>query len=124
VGGNSDRIWDGRGHFYAAAAEAMRCVLVDHARRKQSRKRGGDRSRVMFDAANIAVGDEEEVLAVHEALAGLAAVDPQAAELVKLRYFAGLSNREAALVVNVSVRTANRLWKYAQAWLRHAIGGV
>jgi RNA polymerase sigma factor (TIGR02999 family) len=122
VGGNADRHWGGRGHFFAAAAEAMRCVLVDHARRKRSRKRGGYRSRVIFDGSNIASAGEDEVLAVHEALDGLAALDPQAAELVKLRYFAGLTIREAAQVLDISVRSANRLWKYAQAWLRRAIG--
>src|SRR5262249_42026022 len=86
------RHWKSRGHFFAAAAEAMRHILVDGARRKRSRKRGGDRARVEFDVANLTAGeDSEEVLAVDEALAGLAAADAQAAELVKLRYFAGLS---------------------------------
>src|SRR5690242_16436672 len=86
------RPWAGRGHFFAAAAEAMRRLLVDRARRTQSRKRGGDRARVEYDEANLAAPEAaDELLAVDEALDGLAAVDGQAAELVKLRYFAGLS---------------------------------
>jgi RNA polymerase sigma factor (TIGR02999 family) len=118
------RHWNGRGHFFAAAAEAMRHLLVDRARRKRSRKRGGDRARVAFDEAQFAAAkDADEVLAVHEALAGLAAVDAQAAELVKLRYFAGLSIPEAAEVLNLSPRSADRLWAYARAWLRRAIAG-
>jgi RNA polymerase sigma factor (TIGR02999 family) len=116
--------WKSRGHFFAAAAEAMRHILVDRARRKRSRKRGGDRARVAFDEANLAAAeDSDEVLAVDEALAGLAAADPQAAELVKLRYFAGLSIPEAAQTLNISPRSADRLWAYARAWLRRAIAG-
>ena len=118
------RQWNGRGHFFAAAAEAMRHILVDRARRKRSRKRGGDRARVAFDEARLATPeDAEEVLAVHEALAGLAAADAQAAELVKLRYFAGLSIPEAAEALNISPRSADRLWAYARAWLRRAVAG-
>jgi RNA polymerase sigma factor (TIGR02999 family) len=119
------RHWNGRDHFFAAAAEAMRHLLVDRARRKRSRKRGGDRARVAFDEESLAAPEHaEEVLAVHEALAGLAAADAQAAELVKLRYFAGLSIPEAAEVLNLSPRSADRLWAYARAWLRRAIGGA
>jgi RNA polymerase sigma factor (TIGR02999 family) len=118
------RPWKGRGHFFAAAAEAMRHILVDRARRKRTRKRGGDRARVAFDETNLAAArDAEEVLAVDEALAGLAAADAQAAELVKLRYFAGLSIPEAAEALNLSPRSADRLWAYARAWLRRAVGG-
>jgi len=118
------RQWRSRGHFFAAAAEAMRHILVDRARRKRSLKRGGDRGRVEFDDANLAAAqDSEEVLAVSEALAGLAAADAQAAELVKLRYFAGVSIAEAAEVLNISPRSADRLWAYARAWLRRAIEG-
>ena len=102
----------------------MRHVLVDRARRKRSRKRGGDRARVDLDEINLAaVEDSEEVLAVDEALAGLAAANAQAAELVKLRYFAGLSIPEAAEALNMSPRSADRLWAYARAWLRRAIAG-
>src|SRR2546421_1305773 len=116
------RQWKSRGHFFAAAAEAMRRILVDRARRKSSLKRGGDRFREQFDEANLAAAeDSEEVLAVSEALAGLAAQDAQAAELVKLRYFAGLSITEAAEVLNLAPRSADRLWAYARAWLRRAI---
>jgi len=118
------RQWRSRGHFLAAAAEAMRHILVDRARRKRSLKRGGDRGRVEFADANLAAAqDSEEVLAVSEALAGLAAADAQAAELVKLRYFAGVSIAEAAEVLNISPRSADRLWVYARAWLRRAIEG-
>ena len=123
VGGDSDQHWNSRGHFFAAAAEAMRHILVDSARRKRSRKRGGDRDRVAFDVGYCAdTQNAEEVQAVSEALAGLAATDAQAAELVKLRYFAGLSIPETAEVLNISPRTADRLWAYARAWLRRAIG--
>jgi RNA polymerase sigma factor (TIGR02999 family) len=118
------RHWNSRSHFFAACAEAMRHILVDRARRKRTRKRGGDRPRVELDAANLAAAeDPEEVLAVDEALAGLAAADAQAAELVKLRYFAGLSIPAAAEALNISPRSADRLWAYARAWLRRAIAG-
>jgi RNA polymerase sigma factor (TIGR02999 family) len=124
VDGEKARHWNSRGHFFAAAAEAMRHILVDRARRMRSRKRGGDRVRVALDKANLAAAeDAEEVLAVDEALTGLVAADAQAAELVKLRYFAGLSLREAAETLNMSPRSADRLWAYARAWLRRAIGG-
>ena len=103
----------------------MRHILVDRARQKHSRKRGGERIRVELDEANLAaVEDSEEVLAVDEALAGLAAADAQAADLVKLRYFAGLSIPEAAHALNISPRSADRLWAYARAWLRRAIDGA
>lgn len=123
VDAEKSRQWRSRGHFFAAAAEAMRHILVDSARRKRSRKRGGGRSRVALDEANLADAENaEEVLAVDEALAGLAATDAQAAELVKLRYFAGLTIPEAAELLNISPRSADRLWAYARAWLRRAIG--
>jgi RNA polymerase sigma factor (TIGR02999 family) len=114
--------WNGRRHFFAAAAEAMRRILVDRARRKHSRKHGGGRLRADLEEAKLAAPQEsEEVLAVDEALEGLMAADPQAGELVKLRYFAGLSIPEAAQILNISSRTADRLWAYARAWLRRAI---
>jgi RNA polymerase sigma factor (TIGR02999 family) len=116
--------WKSRRHFFAAAAEAMRRILVDRARRKGSRKRGGERNRVAFDEANFAAPeDSDEVLAVNEALAGLAAKDAQAAELVKLRYFAGFTIPEAAEALNLAPRSADRLWIYARAWLRRVIAG-
>jgi RNA polymerase sigma factor (sigma-70 family) len=117
------RHWKNSRHFFAAAAEAMRHILVDRARSKRSQKRGGDRTRLEFDEAHFAAGqDPHEVLAVDEAMAGLARADPQAAELVKLRYFAGLSIPEAAKSLGISARSADRLWTYARAWLRRAIG--
>jgi RNA polymerase sigma factor (TIGR02999 family) len=117
------RTWKSRGQFFAAAAQAMRHLLVDRARRKRRRKHGGDRARVEFDESRLAAAqDAEEVLAVDEALAGLAAVDAQAAELVKLRYFAGLSIAEAAEALDLSPRSADHLWAYARAWLRRAMG--
>jgi RNA polymerase sigma factor (TIGR02999 family) len=116
------RPWKGRSHFFAAAAEAMRHILVDQARRKRSRKHGGDRVRVALDEASLATAeDSDEVLAVDEALVKLAAVDAQAAELVKLRYFAGLSIPEAAKALDLSARSADRLWAYARAWLQREI---
>ena len=124
VGPGDDTRWENRGHFFAAAAEAMRRILVDEARRKHSLKRGGDHARAELDLAEIAVeGPADELLAVDEALVGLAAADPQAAELVKVRYFAGLSVPEAAAALNLSLRSTERLWVYARAWLRRAIEG-
>ena len=125
VAADKGREWAGRTHFFAAAAEAMRRILVDHARHKKSQKRGGDRARAEFREDALAAPEgADEVLAVDEALAGLAAADPQAAELVKLRYFAGLSIDQAAQTLNISPRSADRLWAYARAWLQRAVGGV
>jgi RNA polymerase sigma factor (TIGR02999 family) len=124
VGGDRETHWDSRGHFFAAAAEAMRRILVESARRRNTLKRGGDRGLAHLDLANLASPDRpDELLAVHEALAALAAADPQAAELVKLRYFVGLPVPEAAKALNLSTRSAERLWVYARAWLRRAIEG-
>ena len=104
-----DQQFDGRGHFFAAAAEAMRRILVESARRKKSLKRGGDRDRADFDLADLADAEQpDEVLAIDEALADLAMADPQAAELVKLRYFVGLSVPAAAATMNISPRSAER----------------
>lgn len=122
VGPEDQPRWDHRGHFFAAAAEAMRRVLIDAARQREALKRGGDRGREELDLALLTAANRpEELLAVDEALTGLEAVDPRAAELVKLRYFAGLTVEEAAQVLNVSTRSAERLWTYARAWLRRAI---
>jgi RNA polymerase sigma factor (TIGR02999 family) len=116
------RQWNGRTHFFAAAAEAMRRILVDRAREKKSLKRGGARSRIEFREEVLAAPQDcEEILAVHEALDGLAAADPQAAQLVKLRYFAGLSIDETAELLNISPRSADRLWSFARAWLQRAV---
>jgi RNA polymerase sigma factor (sigma-70 family) len=110
--------WDGRAHFFAAAAEAMRRILVELARRKGRLKRGGNASRVEFDDLEISLeGTSDDVLALDEALARLAAKHPEKAELVKLRYFAGLTGDETAAVLGISPATADRYWTYARAWL-------
>jgi RNA polymerase sigma factor (TIGR02999 family) len=121
--GNAEEIrWDSRGHFFAAAAEAMRRILVDEARRKRSRKRGGDQRRIEMDLSGIALPEKTpDLLELDEALTRLAAVDAAAADLVKLRYFSGLSITETAQALGISPRTANRLWTYARAWLHEAI---
>ena len=124
VGSLDEHRWDHRGHFFAAAAEAMRRILVEGARRKGSLKHGGGRGRADLDAAHLPAPERpDELLAVDEALADLARADPQAAELVKLRYFVGLSVADAAKVLNVSTRSAERLWTFARAWLRRRIEG-
>jgi RNA polymerase sigma factor (TIGR02999 family) len=116
--------WNSRGHFFAAAAEAMRRILVENARRKQSKKRGGDRVRLDLEQLAVATSDRPDgVLDIDAALAGLASADPQAAELVKLRYFAGLSIPQAAEVLGVSARSADFLWAYARAWLLRSLTG-
>ena len=110
--------WDSRGHFFAAAAESMRRILVDGARRRQSLKHGGGRERQQLDDLAIAGPEpDEKVLAVSEAMEQLSAVDKTAAELVKLRYFAGLTGEDAASALGLSERSADRLWVYARAWL-------
>lgn len=110
--------WDGRGHFFAAAAEAMRRILVESARRKMRLKRGGDLDRVSFDGLDVAsAAGDEQLLAVNESLDRLAAHDPEAAELIKLRFFVGMPNIEAAALLKIPERTAKRRWAYARAWL-------
>ena len=117
--------WDNRRHFFAAAAEAMRRILVEKARRKQSAKRGGDMARQDLDALEIALPEiPEDVLALDEALNKLAATDKTAAELVHLRFFAGLPLAEAARHLGVSPRTVDRLWAYARAWLHQELQGT
>lgn len=114
--------WSGRAHFFAAAAEAMRRILVDHARRRAALKRGGDWQREELHESRISSPAEaEELLSVHEALDQLAAVDREAAELVKLRFFVGLPVREAAELLGMSERTADHVWAFARAWLRKSI---
>jgi RNA polymerase sigma factor (TIGR02999 family) len=111
--------WNSRGHFFAAAAEAMRRILVEQARRKQADKRGGQRHRVALDAVDVAdASPADDLVALDEALTRLAAEDPQAARLIQLRYFAGLSLAEAAAVVGVSRATAYEHWAYARVRLR------
>jgi RNA polymerase sigma factor (TIGR02999 family) len=110
--------WDSRGHFFAAAAEAMRRILVDQARRHASLKHGGGRSREPLHESTIAAPEiPGDILAVHEALTKLSAHDLQAAELVKLRFFTGLTIQQSAEILGISPRTANDLWAYARAWL-------
>jgi RNA polymerase sigma factor (TIGR02999 family) len=110
--------WDGRWHFFAAAAEAMRRILVENARRRQRHKRGGDRRRVDLDRVELAVdGTPDRLLALDEALTNLAEKHPEKAQLVKLRYFGGLTNEEAAQAIGVSTSTADRHWAFARAWL-------
>jgi RNA polymerase sigma factor (TIGR02999 family) len=119
-----ERHWDGRRHFFAAAAEAMRRILVESARRKASHKRGGGLARAHLDELQIPAPQlSEDVLDLDRALTKLAAVDKLAAEVVQLRYFAGLSLPEAAKILAISPRTAGRLWSYARAWLRQEIEG-
>jgi RNA polymerase sigma factor (TIGR02999 family) len=116
--------WNSRGHFFAAAAEAMRRILVDNARRKQAEKRGND--PVRHDLQKIEIVAEEvpeDLVALDEALIALSAIDKAAADLVHLRYFAGLSIPDAAQALGISPRTAARLWAYARAWLRQKIEG-
>jgi RNA polymerase sigma factor (TIGR02999 family) len=116
--------WDNRGHFFAAAAEAMRRILVENARRRRSLKRGRELVRQKLDEALLAAPEpREDLVALDEALNKLAAADPTAAQLVQLRYFAGLAIPEAAKVLGVSPRTADRLWAYGRAWLHQEIEG-
>ena len=110
--------WDSRAHFFAAAAQAMRRILIDQARRKQSLKRGGDLARATWDESKVgAVATPEEILAVDEALTKLSQEDPDLAKLVNLRYFAGMTVRESAAALGVSPSTIDRQWACARAWL-------
>ena len=116
--------WDGRGHFFAAAAEAMRRILVESARRKKAEKHGGGLHR--HDAAELAIAapePAEDLVALDEAITRFAEVEPQKAELVKLRYFAGLTIEEAADALGISPATAKRHWTYSRAWLYQAVSG-
>jgi RNA polymerase sigma factor (TIGR02999 family) len=114
--------WEGRGHFFAAAAEAMRRILVDAARRKRTHKRGGHRRRVDLPDVPAQPDDaDDQLLALDEALTRLAAEDPVAARVVELRHFAGLSIEDAAATLGLSRATAYRHWTYARAWLRDAV---
>ena len=123
VGGDQPQNWDGRGHFFAAAAEAMRRILVESARRKRAGKRGGDLGRAELPADLPAPERDFDLLAVNEALDLFAREEPQTAELVKLHFFAGLTLEEAAAVLGISPRTAYRNWGYARAWLYQRLGG-
>jgi RNA polymerase sigma factor (TIGR02999 family) len=114
--------WANRRHFFAAAAETMRRILIERARRQQVLAKGGYAEREDdFESSLVAPAHSDELLAVHEALDGLAKEDPAAAELVKLRYFIGLTMPEAAEAIGLPLRNAERLWTFARAWLRHAL---
>jgi RNA polymerase sigma factor (TIGR02999 family) len=117
--------WEGRSHFFAAAAEAMRRILVEAARRKKGAKHGGSWRRVNLDIADLPAGlPEDKLLGLHEALARFEVQEPLHAKLVKLRYFAGLSIKEAAEALGVSTATADRYWAYARAWLQREMTTV
>lgn len=119
VGADQNQSWDSRGHFFAAAAEAMRRILVELARKKARTRHGGGLRREDLAEAEVAdSADDEQILLLDEALTRLAAARPQAADLVKLRFFSGLTVEEAAAMLNLSERTARRLWLFARAWLR------
>ena len=125
ISGDDERTWQGRQHFFAAAAEAMRRILVDRARRRQAAKRGGGAEPMDADELDLPVpAADDQLLAVNEALAKFATVDARKAELVKLRYFVGLTFEEAAGVLGIAVPTAKQWWAYARAWLRVEIAGA
>jgi RNA polymerase sigma factor (TIGR02999 family) len=124
VGAEAEQQWESRGHFFAAAAEAMRRILVENARRKASLKRGEGRERVDLDGIEIVDRSQsDDLVALDDALSLLAREDSQTAELVKLRYFAGMSNKQAAEVLGISPRTADFRWAFARAWLLDKIEG-
>jgi RNA polymerase sigma factor (TIGR02999 family) len=122
---DEQRKWNDRTHFFAAAAEAMRRILVDNARRKRAERHGGGRERVeMPEIASAVAQNDDQILAVNEALEEFAAQDQQKADLVKLRYFVGMTIEEAAEALGISAPTAKRYWAYARAWLAEEIGGA
>jgi len=116
--GSEQKAWKNRAHFFAAAAEAMRRILIDNARRKHAAKRAAGAVRLDLDQVDVAVqADEESLLSINEALEKLSVQDPQSAELVKLRFFVGLNYEEAAQALGISERSAKRCWTFARAWL-------
>src|SRR5438874_3683454 len=125
IGTEQEQQWNSRGPFFAAAAEAMRRSLIDNARRKQRRKRGGGRVRRDLDVVDVAAPESpDDLVALDEALNKLAATDNAAAEVVQLRFFAGLPIPEVAELLGISPRTADRLWAYARAWLHQRSRGL
>ena len=127
VAGQNEPRWESRAHFFAAAAEAMRQILIDAARRKRAARHGGEHQRIEMDDSLLqlarSAGDADDLLALDEALTRFEAEDATRAKLVKLRFFAGLSIEEAAAAMGISRATAARHWEYARAWLRDAMGG-
>jgi RNA polymerase sigma factor (TIGR02999 family) len=124
VGGEEAQRWNSRGHFFAAAAEAMRRILVENARRKRAEKHGGRFERQDFDGIDIAApGPSEDLLVLDEALTKLEAEEPVKAQLVKLRYFAGLTEEDAAKALGISYTSAQRYWHYAKVWLLAELRG-
>ena len=122
--GAEDPAFKSRTHFFSAAAEAMRHILIDRARRKQTQRHGGRFDRVEFDEHAIpAPGPDDQILAIHESLEKFAAIYPLQAEVVKLRYFVGMTNEEISNLLSISVRTVNNYWDFACAWLFQEIGG-
>ena len=117
VGAETSQHWNSRGHFFGAAAEAMRRILIENARRRIQPRRGGGRRRVPLDDADAMVSESDDLLALDEALDRLEQRDPKSAELVKLRYFAGLTMVQAAEALDIPLRTAERNWTYARTWL-------
>src|ERR1700744_679574 len=114
--------FENRGHFFSAAAEAMRRILIDRARRKRTRRHGGEYERIDLEGQDLVATDaDQQLLAVHEVLDGLAQEHPLQAEVVKLRYFAGMTHEEIAQVLDVSVATTNNYWKFARAWILHKL---
>ncbi len=122
VGPKYDVSWDNRGHFFAAAAEAMRRILVDVARRKQTLRKGGEHDRLEFDAVDIeAPARSADLLGIDEALSAFEKIEPEKAKLIKLRYFAGMTIPEASQAMGISTATAERYWAYSRAWLHTAL---
>ena len=124
LGGEKQPHWQNRAHFFSAAAEAMRRILIDRARKRKSKRHGGEMNRVAeekLDVLSDTIDTDDELLAINEALEKFAEDNPEKAELVKLRYFSGLSFAEVAQAMNISTATANRWWAYARSWLYHEI---
>lgn len=121
---NRAQTWDSRGHFFAAAAEAMRRILVEEARRKHRLKRGGNRQRILLDDLQLALdAPTDQLLALDEALSRLELEEPEKAKIVQMRFFAGMNHEEVAQALGISAITARRHWRYARAWLRREMGG-
>jgi RNA polymerase sigma factor (TIGR02999 family) len=124
LGDPEEQRWDNRAHFFAAAAESMRRILIDRARRKLRPKHGGDLRRTEFEEVEITAGaDDEQLLEVNELLDRLAEEEPAKADVVKMKFFIGLSNAETAVAMGISEKTVGRHWRYAKAWLYSEMGG-